>query len=789
MRRLLLLFTCLLPFAARPAVDFAHTVAPVLMKHCADCHLGDKKKGGLSFNTRASLLEGGENGPVLTPGAADGGRFIAVLRSTDSDERMPPKGPRVPPEQIAALQAWVAAGAPWPDDFSFGAAGYEPPLKPRVVTLPPARDGLTHPIDRLLAAQGWSAPAPVSDSVFLRRAHLDLIGLLPSASETEAFLADRRADKRERLVQSLLDRRRDYAEHWLSFWNDLLRNDYVGTGYIDGGRKQITRWLYGSLLANKPYDVFARELIAPTAASEGFINGIQWRGNVNASQVREIQFSQNVSQVFLGLNMKCASCHDSFTDRWKLNEAYNLAAVFASQPLEIHRCDVATGRFARPAWIFPELGDISPDAPKPERLKQLAALMTHPENGRFTRTLVNRLWQRLFGRGIVDPVDAMDTPPFNADLLDYLAVYFQENGYDMQKTLAHLAASRAYQSPIAKAGAASGGFAGPTPRRLTAEQFLDAVWTVTGTAPTKLDADVKRPGPEAPPVTPAARWIWRTAEGSSSVPVAGERATFRATFTLPRAVDGARAVITCDNEYTLYVNGRKIGADVDWPTVETWTLPRLRAGENEVVIAARNAGHAPNAAALFFEIVLPEDGAATPLASRTEGWTWTDQEPDARGGFGRREITWQPAAEVANQRFLPEPIHTRLAQALGAARRPPVPARASLVKADLLMRALGRPNREQVVSVRPAELSTLEAITLSNGEALAKLLAAGGKDLAGRFEGDAPGLVRWLFLTTLCREPTAAERQALEPAAAGGPAAIEDILWSVLMLPEFQLVL
>merc|ERR1712023_582787 len=151
-----------------------------------------------------------------------------------------------------------------------------------------------------------------------------------------------------------------------------------------------------------------RQLIAPpNSASEGFIKGIKWRGEVNSSQTLEIQFAQNVSQVFLGINMKCASCHDSFIDRWTLEEAYSLAAIFSERPLEINRCDKPTGKMATPKWIFPELGEVDAGADKKGRLQQLAALMTHPENGRFSRTLVNRIWHRLMGRGIVHPVDAM----------------------------------------------------------------------------------------------------------------------------------------------------------------------------------------------------------------------------------------------------------------------------------------------------------------------------------------------------------------------------------------------
>src|SRR5690606_19369439 len=199
-----------------------------------------------------------------------------------------------------------------------------------------------------------------------------------------------------------------------------------GTGYIDGGRKQITTWLYAALLNNMPYDQFVRELISPSSGSEGFIKGFKWRGNVNASQTTEMQFSQNVAQVFLGINLKCASCHDSFVSEWKLADAYNLAAITAEKPLELHRCDVPQGTFAKPGFLFAELGEIDGSLPREERLAQLAHLITDPRNGRLPRTIVNRLWHRLMGRGIVHPVDAMDSDPWSPELLDYLAGYLVE---------------------------------------------------------------------------------------------------------------------------------------------------------------------------------------------------------------------------------------------------------------------------------------------------------------------------------------------------------------------------
>ncbi len=159
------------------------------------------------------------------------------------------------------------------------------------------------------------------------------------AVEVRAFVADARPDKRERLVARLLADDRRYAEHWLSFWNDLLRNDYRGTGYIDGGREQITAWLYAALANNLPYDQFVAALVNPVPATEGFTKGIVWRGVVNASQTPAMQAAQNISQVFMGVNLKCASCHDSFINDWQLADAYGLASIYADGPLEMVECD------------------------------------------------------------------------------------------------------------------------------------------------------------------------------------------------------------------------------------------------------------------------------------------------------------------------------------------------------------------------------------------------------------------------------------------------------------------
>ena len=608
--------------AAFGQVDFAHDVVPILKTHCIKCHTNGTYKGSLNLETRTGLLES----KTVEPGKPDDSDLIQRITSKDPDVQMPPEGPRLTDKEVATLKSWVSAGVPWEDGFTFKISKYQAPLKLKRIRIPQATAATgPHPIDRILYWYGEfndvALQPPADDATFLRRASLDLIGLTPTEEELDAFLADKSPDKRAALISNLLGRDLDYAAHWLTFWNDLLRNDYVGTGYIDGGRRQITKWLTASLRGNKPYDAFVRELIAPSIESEGFANGITWRGRVNASQIRELQFSQNVGQVFLGINLKCASCHDSFIDDWKLEDAYGLAAVVADEPLEIHRCDMPTGRKAVAKFLYPELGTIDPNLPRQKKQARLAELLTDPRNGRFSRTLVNRMWRHLMGRGLIEPVDAMGLEPWSEKLLDHLADHFVKSGYDMKELLRYIATSRAYQSKtvaVDKEPASGEGFVytGPIARRLTAEMFVDAVWELTST------------GPKAP--------------------------------------------------------------------------------------------HA--------SLGTPESFANL---------------------YGRM--------------------------------------RAAYVISDPLMRSLGRPNREQVVTTRPELLTTLQALDLSNGPDLAAILENGSKSLAAE-KLDRETLVRRLYRRALSREPSSEERQLGLDLVGETPTAegISDLVWMIIMLPEFQ---
>jgi mono/diheme cytochrome c family protein len=476
----------LLPAPAARRVQFVRDIKPILDASCVQCHGRGRSKGGLQLDTRETLLKGGDSGPALVIGNSQESLLIALVSGSDPENVMPKKGSRLTADQVGLLRAWIDQGLYWDSGITF-ARPAPLNLNPRKPNVQVSAESGVNPIDQILKPyfeqKQFKPVRIVDDHTFARRAYLDTIGLLPPADGPGAFVTDGDPELRVRLVRQLLADNQHYAEHWLSFWNDLLRNDYRGTGYIDGGRKSITPWLYQALLTNMPYDKFVAQLVSPVPGSEGFTKGIVWRGVVNASQTPALQAAQNISQVFMGVNLKCASCHDSFINDWKLSDAYNLAAVYSDEPLELFRCDKPTGKWAQARFIYPQLGEMDPRADKPTRRKRLAEIITGPNDGRLPRTIVNRLWARFFGRGLVEPVDDMEQPAWNPDLLDWLAEDLVAHNYDLKQTIEVMLTSHAYQMPATTREEdlpKQFVFRGPEVRRLSAEEFRDALGEVTG---------------------------------------------------------------------------------------------------------------------------------------------------------------------------------------------------------------------------------------------------------------------------------------------------------------------
>jgi len=749
----------------------------VLAHSCTKCHGQQKQKGGLRLDTKEAALKGGDDGAVLSPGKpAESELLRRVSLAKGHEDAMPPKDGPLDGRDLETLRKWVAAGAPWPDGQTAGVVFQRAPIAPRKPEFPAETDDLANPVDKFVAGyfrerkMAW--PQPVNDLTFLRRASLDLLGLLPSWNEVQSFSGDRAGT-----VKALLERRDDYAAHWFTMWNDALRNDFAGTGFIDGGRRQISKWLFAALRDDKPFDAFVRELIAPESPdSDGFIKGIVWRGTVSAGQTRELQAAQNLSQVFLGLNLKCASCHDSFISDYKLRDAYSLAAVFADKPLAISRCDKPTGEESGPGFFWPELGTVDAAKPRAERQKELAALLTKKENGRLARVLVNRLWAASFGRGLIEPVDAMDNAPWSRDLLDWLAWDLAENGWNVKRTLALIATSRTYALPaVAVADAESLGkasfvFQGPVVRRLSAEQFADAVSQVAAPLYTKSslaqDAGLAK----------GAAWIWHSEGDAPAENFPLGKRYLRTTVTLPPGkVEKAAVLATADDGFTLHLNGREAMSGTSVEVAKRADVTESVAGAEKLTIAVEANNAKPGAAGLRLALAVMIAGHAEPFIVETNpDWRTSDVLESGWEKAGFDDRAWPLAVEPK-----PAPAWARVREFRLTFEQPPF-VRAALVQNDELQTALGRPMRDQVTMSRASQATLLQALTLTNGRTFAATLDKAAKDWDTRIS-DPHARLTEIYRTTLLRTPRPEELSF-------ATSATSDLLWAIVLQPEFQLI-
>jgi hypothetical protein len=346
-----------------------------------------------------------------------------------------------------------------------------------------------------------SALAP--DHVFLRRVYLDVLGILPTPDETRRFQADTRSDKRARLIDALLERP-EFADFWSLKWADLL---HCEEKVLDAkGVRLFHDWIRRSIAEGKPLNEFARELIAARGSTYGQ-PAANWYRALRDPQTR----AEAAAQVFLGVRMQCARCHNHPFDRWTQTDYHSLAAFFSRvqyRIVENNRRDgfdkhefigeqivwmdrsgeikhPNSGEVLRPLF----LGSVTPtSAREDDRLIALADWIADPKNPFFARAQVNRVWYHLFGRGIVEPNDDFraSNPPSNAPLLDALAQDFIDDRFDLRSLLRTILNSRTYQLsavPNETNRDDEANFARALVRPLQAEQLLDALGRVTGVTP------------------------------------------------------------------------------------------------------------------------------------------------------------------------------------------------------------------------------------------------------------------------------------------------------------------
>jgi hypothetical protein len=344
-----------------------------------------------------------------------------------------------------------------------------------------------------LQSLGLTPSPPVDDAGFLRRAHLDIIGRLPTPDEVRGFLADTSPNKRDELIDRLLERP-EYADHWANKWADLLRpNPYrVGIKAV----LNYDNWIRDSFRRNKPYDQFARELVTA--------QGSTWR-NGAATLFRDRrspdELGTMVSQLFLGIRLECAKCHHHPFEKWSQEDFYSFAAYFArvgrkgtglSPPISGGEEVVLTAKSG--SVSHPLTGEVLAARPLFGEARQakededprevLADWMLSEDNPYFGQVMANRVWAELMGRGLVDPIDDLraTNPPSNGPLLEALAVEFRRQNFDVKQLIRTIATSYLYglsSDPNERNVADNRNHSRHYRTRVRAEVLLDAISDIT----------------------------------------------------------------------------------------------------------------------------------------------------------------------------------------------------------------------------------------------------------------------------------------------------------------------
>ena len=328
-----------------------------------------------------------------------------------------------------------------------------------------------------------------SDSEFLRRVYLDVIGILPTVQESKDFLADTSDGKRAALVDQLLERE-EYAKFWALKWGDLLKmtSQLVGKE----GVHKYHRWVEEAFRTNMPYDKFAKQLLSADGSTLSNPPANFYRTATSMNDCVE-----TVSQVFLGARLQCAKCHNHPFERWTQDNYYGLGAFFqrvqrrkTQRPGEMFVWSAATGEVTQPRtgqqmkpWL-PVDGTVESVADG-DRRDVFVDWLVNVENPYFARIEANRIWSECFARGIVEPIDDFrdSNPPANGPLLDALAQDFAQNGFDRKHLLRAILNSRTYQASYLANDSNREDqvyFSHQLPRLMSAEQLLDAINHATG---------------------------------------------------------------------------------------------------------------------------------------------------------------------------------------------------------------------------------------------------------------------------------------------------------------------
>jgi len=352
-------------------------------------------------------------------------------------------------------------------------------------------------IDRLVDAKLERLkiqPSPrTDDATFFRRLSLDLTGRLPSPESVRAFLNDPQLSrvKRAKMIDKLIASP-EYVDHWTVKWGDLLQSSrkYLG----EKGAYEFQQWIRDAIASNRPYDKLVRELLTARGSSYDNPAANYFRVTREAKPAME-----KTTQVFLGVRMVCAQCHDHPFERWTQNQYYQMSAFFSAVGIRAgyevgeeivfdQRSDYEMkhpkdARVMKPQFLL--ASSVAPVPDGPQRRDALAEWLTSKDNPFFAKAIANRMWSYFLGKGIIDPVDDIraSNPPSNPSLLEALTKDFVAHGFDLRDLMRTIVSSRAYQASIVTNQWNANdrdNFSHAIPRRLSAEELMDAVSSAAG---------------------------------------------------------------------------------------------------------------------------------------------------------------------------------------------------------------------------------------------------------------------------------------------------------------------
>jgi len=514
---------------------FEQKIRPVLADHCYKCHStrATKLKGGLTLDSKEGALKGGNTGPAIVPSKPEESLLLKAIRHSDPDLEMPPEKKKLPDEVIADFEKWIKAGAPFPEG-AMEAAEVKPWWESVAVEkLRPPNRSIPEVVDYYVAAKLKQARvrpvAAASDANFVRRVTLDLVGRIPTAQEVRDYESSSAADKKQRLVDRLMGTpafvRQQVAElEWL---------------LMDGKSGAFRDYLTQAVKENRGWDRIFHEVMTAEATS------IDTKGSEQFLKTRlrdQDRLANDVSVRFFGVNISCAQCHDHpLVPSWKQDHYFGMKSFFSRT---FEHGDFVGERDYGQVSFKPKHGDTKraalmfisgeimnepaaaepddeakkaekklleeykkkkepPPAPRFSRRAQLVeAGLKQGENGFFARAIVNQIWARFFGNGLVMPVDQMhgQNKPSHPELLAWLARDLVRRDYDLRGLIRGQVLSDAYARSSRWNGPQRPDpalYAVAIPRALTPRQFGTSLQLATARATAftnraELEATVER---------------------------------------------------------------------------------------------------------------------------------------------------------------------------------------------------------------------------------------------------------------------------------------------------------